>query len=150
GDATVARSVLQLQSDSSSLRSARLAGRLSDDQFGRNGHLRRVIPDPIRDSGEQPFCGDLAHAAKRLPHCGETRREVRRPLDVIETDDRDVFGNAQPRIPERPYRTDGRDIVECYQRRKRFTRSQEIPRIFVSLLGYGWTGKRRPFLQLQG
>src|SRR5262245_40347896 len=47
----------------------------------------------------------------RLVNGGQRRRSISRERNVVEADDRQIFGNAQVRVPDGPDGAHGREIV---------------------------------------
>src|SRR5215469_4075834 len=90
-------------------------GGLANDQFRLNQDFRLVgvaSLDPI----EQGFRSDLPHALERLLDGGQTRLAETGVGDVVESDDRNILGDAQPGILKQTHRADGGNVVESKER----------------------------------
>ena len=72
------------------------------------------------------------HLSQWLANCGKPRILKCRALNIIEADHGDIFGHPPPGFPQRTDRSNRRDIIERYQRRKRLVARKYLPGDFVA------------------
>ncbi len=73
------------------------AGCLADDQFGLDHGLTSVrIRLRTADAAQQSLGGDPSHFAQRLAHSGQRGILVGGALNIVEADDGNIVGHAQP------------------------------------------------------
>ena len=64
---------------------------------------------------QQRTGGEGAHVLQRLPDGRQTGNDVGGGLNVVEAEDRDVFGDFETSIVKRADAADGGDVVEAEQ-----------------------------------
>src|SRR5471030_181189 len=67
---------------------------------------------------QEGLCGNLRHFLPWLANCRETRVLKGRAIDVIESDDRNIFRHAKTGVSQRTYSADGGKIVVSKKRGK--------------------------------
>jgi len=91
------------------------SGRFPNDQLWRDGKFFRVILEALH-ALEKDACRGFTHIVQWLANSGEPRVVVARNVNVVESDDGDVFRYTQIRIAQSANRTDGRNVIERYER----------------------------------
>ena len=79
---------------------------------------------PLEEPAEQADSGS-SHLRERLADRGQRRRHDRRVLDVVEADDREILGDAQPAGPCGLNGADRGVVVEREDRRRRVGQRQQ-------------------------
>ena len=87
-----------------------------------------------RNQVQQHLRALAAHLAQRLAHRGDARLLIRGADDVVESHNRDVFGNPQSRIVDGANHADGGDVVEAEDRREVASPRQQFTHRLVSHL----------------
>src|ERR1039457_932857 len=102
-------------------------GRFADNQFRFNFEFFRARSIRFRDTFEQHFRGQGAHARQRLANSCKGRDVEGAAGNIVEAYHGNVLGNPSAGLLQRPYSAYGGDIVEGEQGRKRLSRSQQLP-----------------------
>ena len=92
------------------------AGCFPDNQLGFDGVLVVEIGSGTVNALQQNLSGRPAHLAERLAHGRQARILVGSTLNVIESNDRHVFGHLQAGFTQGPNGAHGRNIVKGEQR----------------------------------
>src|SRR5271155_1084474 len=91
----------------------RYPGRFANDQLRLHHNFFGKLLVRIRNHIQQHLGAFASHLAQRLPYCSKTGLVIGGAHDVVEADDRNIFGHAQAGIVNRTDNTDGRDVVEA-------------------------------------
>jgi hypothetical protein len=117
------------------------SGRFPNDEFWRDGKFFWVILEALH-ALEKDACRGFTHIVQWLANSGEPRVVIARNVNVVESDDGDVFRYAQIRIAQSANRTDGRDVIERYER-------GEFAPVLQKLLDNGVAKLRRSQIALE-
>src|ERR1700682_2004581 len=116
--------------------SSSYTGGLTHHQFGFDGnfgHERGALLNLIYHGAR----GDLSHAQERLAHRGESRTGESRCWNIVESDDRYVFWNAQAGVAHGADGANGGDVVIGKERGERDLSRQHDLRELVAELRRG-------------
>jgi len=91
---------------------------------------------------EKDACRGFTHIVQRLPDSREPRVVIARNLNVVESNHGDIFRYTQIRIAQSANRTDGRNVIERYER-------GELAPVLQKLLDNGVAKLRRSQIALE-
>ena len=119
----------------------RRSGRFPNDQLWRDGKFFWVVLEALY-ALEKDACRGFTHIVQWLANRGEPRVVIARNVNVVESDDGDVFRHTQIRIAQSANRTDGRNVIERYER-------GEFAPVLQKLLNNGVAKLRRSQIALE-
>src|SRR5277367_7120469 len=88
-------------------------GRFANDQLRLHHNFFRELLVRIRNHIQQYLSPFTSHFAQRLPNCSKAGLVIGGAHDVVEADDRNIFGHTQAGIVNRANDPDRRDVVEA-------------------------------------
>ena len=107
----------------------------SDNQLRLEGIAGIGLRTRAGDAAEEDLGGGASHFAQRLADGSESGVLIGGALNVVETDDGDIFGHAQAGFAESANGSHSGDVVEGEERRKGFSTGEQGLGGFVSELG---------------
>src|SRR5215472_2308128 len=114
---------------------------LPRNQLRRHRKLFRIVLESLHALQQNPR-RRFAHVAQRLTNRRQPRSVIRRHLNIVKSNHRHVFRDAQIRVPQRANRSNRRDIIKRHNRRK-------SPPLLKQLLHHGIAQLRGSQVALQ-